>query len=253
MPEPSSTGVGTVEIIAHRGYSAVAPENTLAAIAVAIAAGADAVEFDVHVTRDGVPVLFHDGTLDRTTDGCGPLSARSYEELLELDAGSWFGAAFAGEPVPSLEDVLARLAGRPGRVYPEVKGYRRARDLHHMVDLARQRGVEDRTVFISMDWQALEHMREHDAGVRIGYIVEEPGRADEALARATGDPRALLDFKAAILLADPALARRAQEVGVDLAVWTVDDPRQAVALLALGVRRITSNRVAELLAWKAKL
>jgi glycerophosphoryl diester phosphodiesterase len=245
--------VGPIEIIAHRGYSAVAPENTMAAIDAALATRADAVEFDVHVTRDGVPVLFHDPTLDRTTDGCGPLSARTHAELRALDAGSWFDAAFAGEPVPSLADALARLADRPVRVYPEVKGYGRAEDLHRMVDLVREHGMESRTVFISMDWEALERMREHDPGVRLGYIVEEHGRAAEALAHATGDPLALLDFKAALLLDRPALARQAHEAGVDVAVWTVDDARKADALLELGVRRITSNRVAELLAWKAKL
>ena len=245
--------MGPVEIIAHRGYSAVAPENTLSAIDAAVAAGADAVEFDLHVTRDGVPVLFHDATLERTTDGCGPLSACSFEELAGLDAGSWFGAAFAGEPVPAFADALARLAEQPGRVYPEVKGYGDARDLDRMADLVHEHGMPSRTVFISMDWQALERLRDHDAGVGVGYIVEEPRRAAEALERAGGDPRALLDFKASILLEQPSLARRAREAGVELAVWTVDEPTMADALLALGVRRITTNRVAELLAWKATL
>ena len=253
MPDPRSAGVRPVEIIAHRGYSAVAPENTMAAVEAALAAGADAVELDVHVTRDGVPVLFHDPTLDRTTDGCGPLAACSWEELRGLDAGSWLGTAFAGERVPSLADALARLAAHGGRVYPEVKGYGSASDLQHMVDLVREHGLEERTVFISMDWSALERIREHDAGVRVGYIVEEPARAAAGLARAAGDPRALRDFRAALLLEDPALARRAHAAGVDLAVWTVDDTGQADALLALGVPRITTNRVAELLAWKAKL
>ena len=253
MREPGAATTPDVEIIAHRGYSAVAPENTLAAVEAAIAAGADAVEFDLHVTRDGVPVLFHDATLERTTDGSGPLCARSHEELRSLDAGAWFDVRFAGEPVPSLAEALARIGDRAGRVYPEVKGYRTDEDLRSMADLVREHGMEDRAVFISMDWRALEKMRAHHAAVRVGYIVEKAERAAEGLARAMEDPLALLDFKAALLLDDPSLAEGARAAGVDLAVWTVDDPRQAAALLALGVRRITSNRVAELLAWKAAL
>jgi glycerophosphoryl diester phosphodiesterase len=241
---------GAVEIIAHRGYSARAPENTTASIEAAVAAGADAVEFDLHVTRDGIPVLFHDATLDRTTDGYGPLSARSFAEISRLDAGSWFDDAFADERVPTFDEVLSRLCGRIGRVYPEVKGYGDEGDLDLMVDLVLARDMEDRTVFISMDWEALGCMRARHGTLGIGYIVDEPALAPEGIERAAGDPLALLDFKASLLLEEPALARRAQAAGVDLAVWTVDDPDQATDLLALGVRRITTNRVAELLEWR---
>lgn len=229
----------------------MAPENTLAAVEAAIEAGADAVEFDLHVTRDGVPVLFHDATLERTTNGVGALRARSYEELRTLDAGGWFSPTFAGEAVPSLAEALTGIGDRLKRVYPEVKGYHSDDDLDHMVDLVVERGIEDRTVFISMDWRALERMREHRSTVRLGYIVDKASRAAEGLARAACDPLALVDFKATLLLDDPSLAARAHDAGVDLAVWTVDDPARADALLALGVRRITSNRVRELLDWKA--
>jgi len=253
MPGHAVARGDAVEIIAHRGYSARAPENTLVAIEAAIEAGADAVEFDLHVTRDGVPVLFHDATLERTTDGEGPLAAMSLDDLRSLDAGAWFAAFFAGEPVPSLDEALGHIDARLGRVYPEVKGYGRPEDLDRMVDLVVERGQLDRTVFISMDWPALERMRERHEALRIGYIVEEATRARDGLARAAGDPLALLDFRASLLLENPDLCDRARDEGVDLAVWTVDDPDEAGRLLALGVRRITTNRVSELLAWKASL
>jgi glycerophosphoryl diester phosphodiesterase len=89
--------------------------------------------------------------------------------------------------------------------------------------------------------------------VRLGYIVEKASRAAEGLARATGDTFALLDFKASLLLEDPRVARRARDAGVDLAVWTVDDPGEAARLLELGVRRLTTNRVGDLLAWRSGL
>jgi glycerophosphoryl diester phosphodiesterase len=80
----------TIEIIAHRGYSGRAPENTLAALEAAVAAGADAVEFDLHTAACGTPVLFHDGMLSRTTNGVGPVRRRTLEQLKTLDAGKWF-------------------------------------------------------------------------------------------------------------------------------------------------------------------
>jgi glycerophosphoryl diester phosphodiesterase len=244
---------GAAEIIAHRGYSARAPENTLAAIEAAIEAGADAVEFDLHATADGVPVLFHDETLERTTDGAGPVRDKTLGELRGRDAGSWFGAAFAGEPIPTLGEALARLRGRVGRVYPEVKGYGSVEDLARMAEAVREAGLVDATVFISMDWAALERMRARVDDLNVGYIVEKAPRAHDGIARAAGDPRALVDFDHTLLLEDPALAEEAMRRGVELAVWTVDDPADAGRLLDLGVPRITTNRVAALTAWKATL
>ena len=87
----------TVIVLAHRGYSAKAPENTMAAFELALAVGADGIELDVHMTRDGEIVVIHDDTLDRTTNGKGPVSDQTMAELRELDAGSWFSPEFAGE------------------------------------------------------------------------------------------------------------------------------------------------------------
>lgn len=244
---------GPVEIVAHRGYSARAPENTLAALELAITAGADALEFDLHTTACGVPVLLHDATLERTTDGSGPIRDKTPEQLAGHDAGRWFGAEFAGEPIPTLADALGRVRGRVKRLYPEVKGYGRESDLALISDLVEHAGVTEATVFISMDWEALAAIRRHRPVARIGYIVERADRVDEALERAVGDPLALLDVKALVLLADPTIAERARHVSVDLATWTVDRPTVAARLLQMGVPRITTNEVQTLLAWKATL
>jgi glycerophosphoryl diester phosphodiesterase len=244
---------GPVEIIAHRGYSSRAPENTLAAIEAAIAAGADAVEFDLRVSRDGVAVLFHDELLERTSNGTGPLRDVPFIDLAKLDAGSWFGPHFAGELIPRFADALERLRGRIGRIYPEVKHYGRWEDLDAVVGAVVDAGLFEDTVFISMDWGALGRMRDAHLDVNVGYIVEDASRAHAAIARASGDGHALVDFDARILLADPSLAELAHREGVELAVWTVDDRMTASQLLHLGVRRITTNRVSDLLAWKATL
>lgn len=94
-------------VIAHRGGGLLAPENTLAALKLARNLGFLAVELDVKLTEDGVPILIHDDTLERTTDGSGPVAEASYEELSELDAGSWFGNEYIGEPLPSFASASA--------------------------------------------------------------------------------------------------------------------------------------------------
>ena len=97
-------------IIAHRGAAGLAPENTLAAFRAAAAAGAIWVEFDVALTSDDRPVVFHDEILDRTTDGSGVLAETPFETVKHLDAGSWFSPVFTGELVPTLEETLETLA-----------------------------------------------------------------------------------------------------------------------------------------------
>lgn len=98
------------KIIAHRGSPREAPENTLASFRRAKAAGATWVEFDVALTRDARPVVFHDDALDRTSDGQGLLAETDFEIVKHLDAGTWFGPQFAGEPIPTLEETLELLA-----------------------------------------------------------------------------------------------------------------------------------------------
>jgi len=99
-------------VVAHRGASGTAPENTLTAIGLALEAGALMVEIDVQITTDDQIVVFHDSTLERTTNGHGEISRFSYEELKKLDAGSWFAAQFRGEKIPLLDDVFRLIKGR---------------------------------------------------------------------------------------------------------------------------------------------
>lgn len=255
MPDPASHSVvrDAVEVIAHRGYSARAPENTLAALEAAVAAGADAVEFDLHAAGDGVPVLFHDAELNRTTDAVGPLRLRTFEQLRRLDAGTWFSPDFAGERIPSLREALDLVRQRVGHVYAEVKGVREDGHVHRMVHDVSEAGMLGATTFIAMDWTVLERVRALRPELPVGYIVEAPERTGQALERVRGDAHGLLDFKAEILLDDPSCAERAVADGIELAVWTVDDPRTAGRLLELGVRRFTTNQVETLLAWKKTL
>jgi glycerophosphoryl diester phosphodiesterase len=112
--------VKPVQLVYHRGDSLNAPENTFASAESAIVAGADYIEFDVRQSADEGLYVMHDATVDRTTDGTGAIAEMTSAEIDRLDAGSWFNPAFAGEPVPRLEDFLRRLKGRV-KIYCEIK------------------------------------------------------------------------------------------------------------------------------------
>ena len=238
-----------VEIIGHRGYAAAAPENTMASVEAALAAGARAVEFDLHVASCGTPVLFHDVNLGRTTNGVGPVRRRTLGQLQAMDAGKWFSPAFAGETVPSFAEVLAALRGRIDRIYPEVKGFRELEDLDRMVRLVREANMVPMTTFISMEWNILDRIRGQEPALGIGFIVETAERFEEGLQRARSDPKAILDLKHTLALEDPSLVERAREAGVDVAVWTVNDLDEATRLAQAGVTRFTTDQVERLIAW----
>jgi glycerophosphoryl diester phosphodiesterase len=232
-----------LEIIAHRGYSAVAPENTLAALEAALQARADAVEFDVHVSDDGVPFLFHDDTLRRTTNGRGSVAGHTMAALKRLDAGAWFAPEFAGEPIPTLDEALALCRGRCGRVYPELKRYRRLEDVEWLVARIREGGWEGDSVLISLDWEALATARQASERIMLGYIVDAQRRFAAALELARADGNALVDCDVRLLIRNPGWAAAARAADVELATWTVDDPSVARLVASLGVRRLTTNQV----------
>ena len=244
--------LGDIEIIGHRGYAARAPENTLVSLEAALTAGALAVEFDVHVASCGTPVLIHDETLDRTTDGDGPISGQTVEQLRTLDAGTWFDPGFAGERIPTLADALVHLASRAHHIYPEVKGIREPSDVDRIVHIVRDSAMSARTTLISIDWSILERIRAQEATIPIGFIVETADLFDEALSLAVADPAAILDLNQEIALHDPSVVQRANNEGVDVVTWTVNEPDEATRLWQAGVIGFTTDHVDRLLAWASQ-
>lgn len=109
------------KIIGHRGVAAYAPENSLEGIHTAADMGVEWVELDVKLTRDQVPVIFHDDTLDRTTNGTGPIKERTLDDLRQLECGSWFSGSFAGIKIPTLEEALDVLIERELGLNLEIK------------------------------------------------------------------------------------------------------------------------------------
>ncbi|MGF7186032.1 glycerophosphoryl diester phosphodiesterase [Desulfitispora alkaliphila] len=163
-------------LIGHRGSAGLFPENTLVGFKRALGLGVRAFEFDVQLSHDGVPVLCHDSTVDRTTDGTGRVADYTWAQLQQLDAGSWFAKEYSEESVPSLEQVLNLLSGykndgllvnielKNGPVF--YSGLDQA-----ILNLINQFDIYDCTIISSFDHMALKKIRELDADVKVGVIT----------------------------------------------------------------------------------
>lgn len=159
--------------IAHRGASGHAPENTIAAIELAIEMGADMIAIDVHVTKDGEVVVLHDETMERTTNGKGNVHELTLAEIKQLDAGSWFDAKYAGEKVPTLDEVLKHINGRveclielksKGKVYYE--GFAEL-----VADIIENNEAVDWTILESYNEKYLDEVYEYDPRIQIKQIL----------------------------------------------------------------------------------
>lgn len=210
--------------VAHRGFSGKAPENTLAAVRMAITLPyVHWMEIDVQLTKDGVPVVIHDFTLDRTTNGHGKVKNMDWEHIRRLDAGSWKGRIFRGERVPSLEEVLSLASGRLklnielktiGSMYP---GLEKA-----VTDLISSKGMQDEVILTSFDTDALQRVKEIDPRFRTGLIFDSR----------LGDPtRRLHELDCSLLSIsfsrlNPRLAKHLAERGVKIMAWTVNKGKE---------------------------
>ncbi len=170
--------------IAHRGVSARFPENTLAAFAAAIDAGAHMIELDVSLTKDRKLVVIHDDTVDRTTNGSGKVNALSLDELGHLDAGSWFHPRFKMARLPTLAQVLDMAKGRL-LVNIEIKSEAFESDgpvdavERQVLSLVQDKKMLADVLVSSFDWRVLARLRRLDPGVAIGLLAEVP--ADDRL------------------------------------------------------------------------
>jgi glycerophosphoryl diester phosphodiesterase len=229
-------GAHRVLVTAHRGSSAEAPENTLSAIRLAIAQGADWVEIDVQEAGDGTLVLLHDATLRRVAGDPRGVWEIDRLALGNLDVGARFSPRFAGEPIPTLTQVLDLTRGRVG-LNIELKHHGHERRLaERTLELVQTAGRIGDCLLTSTELPALRRVRELDPSVRIGWIVTSD----------PGDPPSLgldaLSLKRS--LATPRRVRVCQAAGVETHVWTVDAPREMTRLIRLGVTSIITNRPA---------
>lgn len=245
-------GGGRPRVFAHRGGSALAPENTLAAFAAGLRAGADGLELDVHLAADGVPVVIHDDLLDRTTNATGPVAARTAAELAGVDAAWWFqgpGGEFAfrgqGLGVPRLRDVLLQHRGVPIIIEMKVDseamaagvaGDIRAAGAEDMVCCAGYGGTSAALVRRLLPGVATSACH---AEVRLavyrswsGWPVKRPPFGGYQVPEHAGRVR----------IVSPRFIRHAHAAGLEVQVWTVDAEGDMERFLAWGVDALISNR-----------
>jgi glycerophosphoryl diester phosphodiesterase len=229
-------------VVGHRGGGTLAPENTLVGIRKAVALGLAAVEFDVMLSADNVPVLIHDETLERTTDGRGPVAATLYARLAELDAGAWFGREFRGEPLPSLEQagklcvelgLWANIEIKPAPGFERETGAIAAK-LTQML----WRGAASAPLLSSFYPAALEAARESAPGLARGFLTErvEPGWVETASALGCVSLHCNHEYL------EQAQVDEVRAAGYWLLCYTVNDPESARRLFSWGVDAIFTDR-----------
>jgi glycerophosphoryl diester phosphodiesterase len=235
--------------VAHRGYSAVAPENTLPALTAAVLAGASHVEFDVRTTADGVPVVIHDRTVDRTTNGSGHVWDLSLLEVLSLDAGSWFSPAYAGVRVPTLAETLDLLAAPGPDLLLEIKPPATLDQIKTIVELVAERDLLARTIVQSFDGEVVRRVREVAPDVRRGLLRLRFEADTVPLARELGV--VCCNPSVADVLGDPATVAELTGSGIGVMPWTANDIAQWPALAESGVAGLITDRLGELTGWFA--
>lgn len=238
-------------VYAHRGGSALGPENTVAAFDLGLAAGADGLELDVHLSSDGVPVVIHDATLDRTTDASGPVQARSVDELARVDAGCRYTDGHQTPPwarqgigVPTLAEVLRRYPTIP--IIVEIKVDTEACGIR-VAEVVKVAGAVDRVCLAGAGARSARGARgvlpaagsACQAEVRwalyrswVGWPVRSAGHGGYQVPEYAGRLRVV----------SPRFIRHAHAAGLAVEVWTVDDASDMARLLRWGVDGLISNR-----------
>lgn len=236
-------------VIAHRGASSAAPENTLVSDEVARRGGARWIENDVQPSRDGVPYVLHDATVDRTTDGTGPIRGLTARELDRLDAGSWFAPAFTGVRVPTLAAQLADLRLRGGNMVLEIKGPHSRDQVARIVKEVRDQGMAGRVLVQSFDPEALRHTRALAPELPLALLRDTLDPDPVAVAAELG----LSSYNPAFgqLAAHPGTVTKLHAAGVAVMAWTVDTADRWKTLDSLGTDAVITNRPAELAGWNA--
>ena len=240
--------------VAHRGFSASYPENTLLAVMKGIEAGADGIEFDVYNSSDRVPVLMHDKTVKRTTDGTGEVKSLSLAQLKKLDAGSWKGKRFAGEPVPTLLDVLRKMKATKARAMIEIKPDGIAREV---VEAVREAGMVGQSVAISFSDKACADVHALEPKLPVSLVVGGKPKggvrqqADSLCGRAAKCGAKILDLNFQML--SPELVAELRRRGFVVWCWTVDDAVLMDTLARWGVEAVTTDRPDLMTQWRREI
>ncbi|MFC0211764.1 glycerophosphodiester phosphodiesterase [Paenibacillus chartarius] len=233
-------------IIAHRGAAAEAPENTMAAFRKAIEQGCDAIELDVHLTADGQVVVFHDETLERTTNRSGPVGSLTWDELRQADAGAWFGRDFAGERVPLLSEVLELMPAAVG-LNLELKLSYGGRMVAPVARLLREYGRAETTVISSYDHKLLYRMKQEAPEVLISLVYD--GRLLNPLRLADDFGHDVFSFSLHHRMVEEDDVAPLRAAGKPVIVWTANREEDIRRLAACGVSGIITDVPGAARAW----
>ncbi|MDD5543084.1 MAG: glycerophosphodiester phosphodiesterase [Acidobacteriia bacterium] len=238
-----------MKLIAHRGDSAHAPENTLEAFRRAIRCGAPAVECDLQRTRDGQWTVLHDAILGRTTNGRGLVRRKSAAELRRLSAGyrRKFGDKFLTEPIPTFEDLLRLLQPWGVHLYAEIKRealWGRSKYLESLVTPVDVHKMISNLTFISFDWRALKALHTLNSNLSLGLLFEhhQPRRLFAAAERIGAK---ILIGHVGVVERHPDLVTWAHQLGTPVGVYTVDSLERLRKLERLGIDAAATNRICE--------
>ena len=224
-------------LIAHRGASGYAPENTLAAFRKAVAMGLSFIETDLQLSRDARFVAIHDDTVNRTTNGQGAVHELTLAELRRLDAGSWFGSSFTGERIPTLEEILDFAKRHDVVFYLELKPGGSWGGEHALIGALRDSGEIARTVVISFDSSLVATVRRAEPTLMTGLLYD--GQLDKPIERALEIGARQLCVRGDLVT--PALVAEAKSRDLQVICWTVNHPAHMRLLANAGVAGIMSD------------
>jgi glycerophosphoryl diester phosphodiesterase len=227
---------GSTAIIAHRGASSVAPENTLAAFSKAIAFGADYFELDVWTSLDDSLMIIHDATIDRTTDGSGSVSTMTYDQLRAFDAGSWFGAEFTGEKIPTLAEALKLALASPYEVgvVVEIKG-NTPTIVGKVITEVKKYQMQNRVIISSFMFDQIDQSKSIDVSIPVQLFGTITQTNINQIAGIGGE-WAGTDGTITAALLDSAHVKN-----IKVNKWTVNSSSEMLSLMQLGVDAITTN------------
>jgi len=255
-------------IIGHRGSSAIAPENTLAAFRQVKEDGADGFEFDVRLARDGKPVVIHDGNLKRTARDPRNVSELTSTELRQIEVGSWFNQRhpdkasdeYAQETVPTLEQVFDLTSGTDQLLYLEMKCERnQATQLAAaVVRLIKQYSIIDQVVIASFDLPAIAEVKRLESAIRTAALFQPRLERPASLLKKVKTVDLAVDARADELALHHSLAAKrvvdkATRAGLPVVVWTVDNPNWIKRALSTGIAALITNNPALLLKERSRL
>jgi glycerophosphoryl diester phosphodiesterase len=229
--------------VAHRGDAAQAPENTVPAFRRALALGVRRVELDVRFTDGDVPVIIHDPTVDRTTNGTGEVTSLTLSQLRALDAGSWFSSAFRGTRVPTLYEVLSLVKRRHATVMVELKTLPTASLMQQFLDRIGWLSMESDVIVTSFDGPTISAVRSAAPDLHTA-IIDNPRYRQPSSVLQYG--RTYVVNQESVTETRAAAWRRA---GISFRPWTVDSPKGWTRMAHDRASAIITNRPADYLAW----